>query len=327
MSSASARKSAKETIYTVLRTPEIGTFIGVIAIYAIISAINPRFISPGSILTVIRWFVALSLLTMGQSMVLISGAIDLSVGSMASLSSMIFAYLLVYGGQSPLVAFIAVIATGLLVGLYHGFFVTRFSPPLPTIVPAFIITLGSYILLRGIGIVMTSGIPIKITDREAIAFIASDTGRIIIFVIMLIISLIIQRYTLVGRYMYAVGGNMEAARIAGIPIHKTRVFAFAFSAISASIGGLLFAGLIAGGYADIAIGQELYSIASCAIGGVSLAGGEGTVIGAVLGALLISVIRNGIVSLGVSPYYQDVVTAIILIGAVTVDLIRRTWRR
>jgi len=319
--------SARESIKSVLRTPEIGTFLATVVLYAAISAINRKLLTMDSILTLLTWFIPLSLLAIGQTFALVIAGIDLSVGSLASLSSMIFAYILTYEGWSPVIAFILVIAIGILVGLWHGFFVTKFSPPLPTTMPAFIITLTSLILLRGIAILMTMGYPIKITNQIALAIISSNEGRIIIFVIMLLIAVIIEFYTHVGRFFYAVGGNMEAAKIAGIPINKTRLFAFVFSGITASIGGLLYAGLIAGGYADIASGQELYSIASCAIGGVSLAGGEGTVIGGVVGALLISIVRMGIISLGVSPYAQDVVTAIILIIAISVDFIRRTWRR
>jgi len=318
---------ARETTKTVLRTPEMSVLIAIIAFYAIVSAITPSFLSERSMLTIIAWFAGLSLLSMGQTLALVVGGIDLSVGSLASLSSMVFAYTLEYEHWGPVVAFILTIATGALVGLWHGFFTTKFSPPLPTIMPAFVITLASLILLRGIAIIMTMGEPIKIYNSAATAFIGSDEGRIIIFTVMLLISLIIMRYTFVGRYSYAVGGNIEAARIAGIPIHKTRIFAFIFSGITASIAGLLYAGIISGGYADIASGQELYSIAACAIGGVSLAGGEGTVIGGVLGAFLISIIRTGLVSIGVSPFYEDVVTAIILIAAVSVDFIRRTWRK
>ncbi|MEL9940542.1 MAG: ABC transporter permease [Ignisphaera sp.] len=134
----------------------------------------------------------------------------------------------------------------------------------------------------------------------------------------------IQQRTAIGRYLYAIGGNLEAARVAGIPIHKARIFAFAYSGAMASIAGMIYAGLIASGYADIASGQELLAVASCALAGVSLAGGEGNAFNAVLGALLVSIARTGIVFIGISPYWQDVATALILVIAVIVDLSRRT---
>jgi len=307
--------------------PEINTMFAIIALSIIISVINPRFMTQSNLLTIFRWWVGLSILAIGQSMALIIAGIDLSVGSLASLSSMIFAYMLQIADLNTPLAILSTMGIAALIGLYHGLFVTVFSPPLPTTVPSFIVTLGSLILLRGIAIIMNNGAPIKIYQYEKIAFIQSDVGLAVIFFIVALFALIIQQYTIVGRYLYAIGGNMEAARVAGIPIHKARIFAYIISSICASITGIVYASLIASGYPDIATGQELYSIASCTIGGVSLAGGEGTLFGSMVGALLITIVRNGIVLMGVSPYWQEAVTAIILVIAVTVDLIRRTWRR
>jgi ribose/xylose/arabinose/galactoside ABC-type transport system permease subunit len=307
-----------------IRSPELGTLIAVLGLSLIIGFVNPRFWLPSNWLTIMRWFAGFALLAMGESMVLIIGGIDLSVGSMASLSSMIFAYLITEMSWDTWQAFIVTMVIAILVGLYHAAVVVRFSPPLPTTVPAFIVTLGSLILLRGIAIGMTKGFPIKIYNESKIAFLASSQGIALLVTIAGIITLLIQLRTVVGRYMYAIGGSLEAARVAGIPIHKARAFAFIYSSILASITGMLYAGLVASGYADIATGQELYAIASCAIAGVSLAGGEGNAISAILGALLISIVRNGIVLMGVSPYWQDVGTALILVIAVIVDLTRRT---
>ncbi|MEM4528381.1 MAG: ABC transporter permease [Desulfurococcaceae archaeon] len=314
-----------KTLFT--RSPELNTFTAILVLSAIIGFINPRFWSIPNLLTIFRWLTGLGLLALGQSMVLIMGGIDLSVGSMASLSSMVFAYMITIMKQDTLIAVLTVIAVALLVGFYHGIFVTRFSPPLPTTVPSFIVTLGSLILLRGTAIVMTYGYPIKIYDYEKIAFTASTQGLALILIIAVAITYYLQRYTVIGRYIYAIGGNMEAARVAGIPIHKSRMFSYIYSSLMAGLAGIVYASLVSSGYAEIATGQELFSIASCALAGVSLAGGEGTAIGALIGALLITVVRNGIVLMGVSPYWQDAVTALILVIAVTTDLVRRTWRR
>ena len=321
------RNSVFQFLRGVARSPEVGTLVAILALSAVIGYINPRFWTTVNWLTIFRWLTGLALLAMGQSMVLITSGIDLSVGSMASLSSMIFAYMITIMNQDTPVAILTVVAVALLVGFYHGAFVTKFSPPLPTSVPAFVVTLGSLILLRGIAIVMTSGYPIKIYEYSKIAFIASSQGLALILAIALALTFYIQRYTVIGRYIYAIGGNMEAARVAGIPIHKTRLFAHVYSSLMAGFAGIVYASLVSSGYAEIATGQELYSIASCVIAGVSLAGGEGTAIGAIIGALLVTVVRNGIVLMGVSPYWQDTVTALILIIAVTTDLVRRTWRR
>ena len=117
---------------------------------------------------------------------------------------------------------------------------------------------------------------------------------------------------------------MEAARVSGVPIHKTRILAFVFSSVFAGLAGLVFTSMLMTGYPGVAAGQELYAIASNAIGGVSLAGGEGSAIGAIIGALLMTVIRNGLVLMGVSPYWHDPIAGIILVVAVGIDLFRRT---
>lgn len=322
-----ASNRASFNIASLFRIPEINTLTAILALSIIIGSINANFWSLSNWLTIYRWLAGLGLLALGQSMVLVAGGIDLSVGSMASLSSMIFAYMIVYAGVDTSIAILVVLAVALLIGFLHGVYITRFSLPLPTIIPAFIITLGSLILLRGLAIVMTYGYPIRILDYGKVEFLASPAGLSIIFIMALLLTFYIQRYTAVGRYLYAIGSNIEAARVAGVPIHKARIFAFMYSSLMAGLSGIVYASLVSSGYAEIATGQELYSIASCTIAGVSLAGGEGSALGAVIGALLISLIRNGIVLMGISPYWQDAATAIILVIAVTTDLIRRTWRK
>lgn len=306
-----------------LRSPEIGTLIAIISLYIAIGIVNFRFWDPMTLLTLARWFAGIGTLAIGESMALIIGGLDLSVGSLASLASMVFAHLITNAGVDPTLAFIATLGLGVVVGLYHGFIVTRFSPPLPISVPAFVATLGSLFLLRGIAIGYWKGYPVKIYDISKISFLASPYGGIVILVIIAVLTLFIQRYTAIGRYLYAIGGNLEAARVAGIPIRNVVVFAFVYSGACASLAGMIYVGLVASGYADIAAGQELLAIASNALAGVSLAGGEGNVINAILGAFLVSTVRTGIIFLGISAYWQDVTAAILLVLAVIVDLTRR----
>ncbi len=306
-----------------LRSPEIGTLIAIVVLYIGIGIVNVRFWEPMTLITIARWLAGLGTLAIGVSMVLIIGGIDLSVGSLASLSSVIFAHLIVNVGINPVIAFIITLLIGMAVGLYHGFIVIKFSPPLPTIVPAFIATLGSLFLLRGIAIGYWKGYPVKIYDTSKISFLVSEYGGITILAVVLLTTLFIQRYTAIGRYMYAIGGNLEAARVAGVPIHRTRVFAFVYSSVLATLAGMIYTGLVASGYADIAAGQELLAIASNALAGVSLAGGEGNAINASLGAFLVAIVRTGIIFTGISAYWQDVAAAILLVLAVILDLTRR----
>lgn len=312
---------------SILRSPETTIATAIVILSIIIGLVNPTFWTSSNWFSILRWFIGLALLSIGQSMVLIAGGIDLSVGSMASLSSMLFAYFLEIRGMDVGLAMILVLLIAASIGIYHGLFIALFSPPMPTIVPAFIVTLGSMILLSGLAIIITLGWPIPIKNPEKIAFISSNEALLLIFFIAIATAIFIQRRTAVGRFLYAIGGNIEAARVAGIPIHKARIFAYVFSSILASIAGIIFTSLLSSGYPAAGAGQELYSIASNAIGGVSLAGGEGNALGAILGALMLSIIRNGLVLMGVSPYWQDSVAGIILVAAVASDLARRLLRK
>lgn len=327
MASDKANTKAASSLSSIFRsTSEINIIVASVIVSIVIGAINPNFWHLSNWINIYRFFVALALLSLGESGILILGGIDLSIGSMASLTSMVFAYLLTYFKVDLPLAILGVLALGLLIGLYHGVFVTRFSPPLPTIVPAFIVTLASLLLLSGIAVGITSGFPIPILGSYA-ELIGSPTGLTVIFVIVLGLTYFIHKYTAVGRYMYAMGSNMEAARVAGVPIHKTRIFAYMYSEALAVLAGIVLTSIVYAGYNSVGQNQELFAIAACAIAGVSLAGGEGSAIGAVLGALLIEIINDGIVLIGVSAYWQNAFTGAILVIAVLVDLIRRTWRR
>lgn len=306
------------------RIPEFNILVAIVVLSLVIGYINPGFWAIDNWFTILRWFVGLGLLALGQCMVLIAGGIDLSVGSVASLSSMIFAYLVEVMGLDVPLAIMLVIAIGVLIGLYHTLIIISVSPPMPTIVPAFIATLASLIFMRGFAVVMTSGWPIVISRSTGEVAVISTTGSLfaIIAAAFLLVTFM-QRYTAIGRFIYAVGGNMEAARVSGVPIHRARAVAYIFSSVFASIAGIVFTSMLMTGYPGVGSGQELYAIASNAIGGVSLAGGEGSALGALLGALLMSVIRNGLVLAGVSPYWHEPVAGIILLVAVILDLLRR----
>ena len=305
------------------RVPIFNIIMAIIILSIIIGLINPKFWTRENGEVLLRWFVGLGILAMGESMVLISGGLDLSVGSMASISSMVFAYCIAHLNLPLWLAILATMGTAALIGAYHGAFVCAFAPPFPQIMPAFMVTLASLIFLSGLATAMTEGWPIVLYGHEEVALISSTYSLAIIFIVILSLTIYIQRYSVIGRYMYAIGGNIEAARISGVPLNKTRLFVYMYSAILASITGIIFTSMLMTGYPGVGAGQELYAIASNAIGGVSLAGGEGIALGSVVGAFLMTLIRNGLVLMGVSPYWHDSVTGIILVIAVALDLYRR----
>jgi len=312
------------------RVPIFNIVIAIAVISIITGIVNPRFWSIENWQVLLTWFLGLSVLAMGESMVLISGSIDLSVGSIASAASMILALFITrVPGSTSTVIILGIIVTILicaLIGLFHGAVVSFFSPPLPQIMPAFIITLASLIFWGGFASAITLGWPIVLHEYRELSLIAQPLMLALILIIVGSITIFIQRYTIVGRYLYAIGGNIDVARLSGVPINKARLFAYSYSSICAAIAGVIFTALMMTGYPGVGKGQELYAIASNAIGGVSLAGGEGIALGSVIGAFLVTLIRNALVLTGVSPYWYDSITGVILAIAVAIDLYRRKGR-
>lgn len=312
------------------RIPIFNIVIAIAVISIITGSVNPRFWSLENWQVLLTWFLGLSVLAMGESMVLISGGIDLSVGSIASASSMILSLIIIKTIGSPVqvivLGIIVTIVFGIAIGLFHGAVVSFFSPPLPQIMPAFIITLASLIFWGGFASAITLGWPIVLHKYQELSVIAQPLTLAFILIVVGSITIFIQRYTIVGRYLYSIGGGIDVARLSGVPINKTRLFAYSYSSMCASIAGIIFTALMMTGYPGVGKGQELYAIASNAIGGVSLAGGEGIALGAVIGAFLVTLIRNALVLTGVSPYWYDSITGIILAVAVAIDLYRRRGR-
>ncbi|MDK6028148.1 ABC transporter permease [Ignisphaera sp. 4213-co] len=306
------------------RLPLFNVLIAIVLIAIVTGLINPKFWELGNWQALLTWYLGLSVLAMGESMVLISGGIDLSVGSLASFSSMLLAIAVDRLGWSLQLSIIFVITVAVFIGLFHGAFVSIFSPPLPQIMPAFIITLADNIFFGGLATALTLGWPIPLYKYPDLMLIATPWMLASILLIVALVSIYVQRYSIIGRYIYAVGGNIEVSRLSGVPINRVRLFVYSYSAMCASIAGIIFTALMMTGYPGVGRGQELYAIASNAIGGVSLAGGEGNAVGAAVGAFLITLIRNALVLSGVSPYWYDPVTGVILGVAVAVDLYRRS---
>jgi ribose transport system permease protein len=219
-----------------------------------------------------------------------------------------------------------VLAFAAAVGLWHGFFVTKVG------VPAFIITLGTWLTARGAAAYITRGYPIVFDSGDP--FLELGQGEFhsipIMFLVLVIVALLIffiLNQTTLGRHIYAVGGNLEAARVSGVHVDRVRLFCYAASGLMAGITGILLASRLGEGTPTVGSAYELWAIAATVIGGTSLFGGEGTVLGAVLGAAIMGVMQNGMVLMNVSSYLHDVVLGVVLVIAVTYDTFRRRRRR
>ena len=308
-------------VLSAIKFKEANIIIALIVLCLFFYYMNPVFFTPANLQIISRWLTNFALLGIGETLVIITGGIDLSLGSMVALTNMLVAFLMVDMGLPIWLSIIIVLIISILIGLCHGIFVTKLN------VPPFIITLGTLMWARGLASYIKrgwiiSGLP------ESFFFIGQGEiyGIPFQFLVLIVIALIvgfILRFTATGRYIFAVGGNIEAARLSGVHVDNVRIFCYVSSSFIAGITGIIVASRLSEGNPATGGSWELWAIAAAVIGGTSLFGGRGTILGTVIGASIMGVIVNGMVLTRVSSYLQDVVLGIILIIAVTYDTIRQ----
>jgi len=293
-----------------------GIALAFLALVAALSLLSPSFLSPSNLLNVLRQIAVNALLAFGMTTVILGAGIDLSVGSVLAFSGALAAGFSVEGWP-PALAMMAALAVGALLGLFNGVFVAyaRIAP--------FIVTLGALTIFRGATLVYTDGRPI--TGLPG-AFDALGNGAwlgvpvpVWVMLAFLLLTHFLLRFTALGRAIYAVGGNEEAARLSGIRIVRVKLFAYAYSGLAAALGALVLAGRLNSAQPTAGSGFELDAIAAVVVGGTSLFGGRGGVLGTFLGALIIGVLNNGMNLLDVSAFYQQIVQGGVILGALLID--------
>jgi len=286
----------------------------------------PQFRAIGNLTNITRNFSFVGIVALGMTLVVLTGGIDLSVGSTWGVSAVVTASLLTSGW--PLIA--AVLAGPIVaaaVGLLNGFCITRLR------MSPFVPTLASLSIARSLALIITRGRPISIYGQQQEAFLWIGGGDIlgipnpfIIFVIMAMVFWILLSRTVWGRHVYAVGGNERTARLTGLNVDRLKVVVYVLSAVCAGIAGVIQVSYLSSATADLGTGEELAVIAATVIGGTNLAGGEGTILGTVVGAMILEVLRNGLLLFGVDPYWQGVFVGAVIILAVSVDYFRNLLR-
>lgn len=327
--SLGARRLFK-TLLPALMRPEITLLLAILVLSVYFQTQNPSYGTWANIQNVLRWVAIYAIIAVGEMFVIISGGIDLSVGSVVALTGMVSAFFMV-NLQIPLfIAVVLTLAVAALIGFWHGFFVGKFSPPLPHIVPSFLVTLTTLFIGRGLAQYITSGYPIAVSASDFPTFIFVGRGTILSIpfpVILLVVAVILSAYVLNfsvwGRHIYAVGGNLQAARVSGIGINRMRILCYMICSVLAGLAGMLVVGRLQSAWPGVGSGYELTAIGSCVLGGVSLAGGAGTSPGVILGVALVAIIENGLVMMNVSPYLHQITIGAILVVAVSIDFIRR----
>lgn len=298
-----------------------GLLIALIILFVILSLVAPNFLSTRNMLNVLRQVSFVGIIACGMTLALISGNVDLSVGSVVALSSALLGVLYAKAGWPLPLAAVAVLLEATIVGVIAGLIRVRWK------IPALIVTLALMISLRGMAFVLTNAFPIPITD-ERFAFwgggyVVGIPVPAIIFLIIAAIFIFISTRTVYGRSVYAVGGNEEAARLSGIPVNFIPISILGMTAFLSALSGILLTSRLTSGYAGVGVGWEFDAIAAVLIGGTALFGGEGTIIGTLLGVLFIGLLGNGMVLLGVNPYLQDVARGAIIMLAVLLSVLQQ----
>jgi ribose transport system permease protein len=300
------------------------TLLGLLVLlWAALTFATPNFLTERNIPNLLRQGSMIAILALGQTFVIITAGIDLSVGAIAGFCTVVIAMLL-QAGSPVWLAIVITLLVGLAIGIFHAFGITRMG------LPPFIITLATLTSLRGIGLLMTNGATISITNKDFTDFATQDfLGIPSLFWMVILIAIpsyVFLNHTRWGRYIFAVGSNPESARLSGVRVQLIVYVAYSLSATFAAFVGILLATRIGIGNATQADGWELKAIASSVIGGTSLFGAVGSVHGPLIGAFILATINNGANLLNVNSFWQRIVTGALIIIIVFFDQLRRRGR-
>ena len=290
---------------------------------AVLSFSSPYFMTLGNMTNLMKQVSIVAILAAGQAIVIISGGIDLSVGSILALSAVTIGWL-IENGVDPRIATVAGLAVGTLAGWVNGMVITRGK------IPPFIATLGMLGIARGLALVITKGVSYQVLEP---IFLYIGNSKILgmpvplyFVVVVFAVTMIMMHMTVFGSHVYAIGGDERVARLEGIPVNRQKVKIYMLSGFLAAVAAVVLVGRLAATPPSVAQGIELQAIAAVIIGGISFVGGRGIVITALVGAFIMAMITNGLNILGISSFYQQVLIGIVIIAAVWLDNLKSSAR-
>lgn len=296
----------------------LGTILALIILMVFVSILNPTFLQANNLMNLMRQLIINGFIALGMTFVILTGGIDLSVGSTLALTSAIFAGLLQNGMNTGLAILVAV-GLGLILGLINGILITKGK------LAPFIVTLATMTIFRGLTLVYTDGRPIA-GPKDNFAFKFLGKGQIfgipfqvILFILAFLCLWIILNRTSLGRKIYAVGGNEKASFISGINIDKVKIWVYVISSLMAVLSGLVLTSRLNSAQPTAGAAYEMDAIAAVVLGGTSMTGGSGSLTGTLIGILILGVLNNGLNLLGVSSFYQQIVKGIVILIAVLID--------
>ncbi|MBF9014613.1 MULTISPECIES: ABC transporter permease [unclassified Oceanispirochaeta] len=320
--------SLKQNKYSISRSgivqfirENMGILIGLTLLCVILAFQSPVFLSKNNVLNVLRQVATNLYIACAMTMIIILGGIDLSVGSIIALSGVVTGGMMAFDGASLVFAVICGLAVGLLVGGFNGYVIST------TTIPPFIVTLATMNIARGAAYVYTGGQPIRVMSDSFNFIGAGYLGEIpmpiIYLVAIVLLSVFIMSKSKLGRHIYAVGGNHQAALFSGIKTKRVTFFAYTFSGLMAAIAGIVLASRMFSGQPTAGQGAEMDAIAAVVLGGTSMSGGAGKIGGTVIGALVIGVLSNGLNLMGINSFWQYIVKGVVILIAVYVDCFKK----
>ena len=295
--------------------PIFAVYLFIILLFIVGATQSERFLSVRNLTNVARQSAFLGIVALGQMLVILTAGIDLSVGSLVKLSILVSAIVMNGDSANHGIAIAATLALGLVVGLVHAFLVNELK------IAPFIVTLASLGILRGISLSISDS-PVGKASREFLMFYVQKIGPVpviaLMFFALLILTMLLLRYTVFGKHLFAIGGNEEVARLSGVPVKRVRYGVYVICSLTASVTGLLWLSRMGVGDPAIGDGIELQAITAVIIGGTSLFGGRASVLGTLGGVLLLGVTANLLVMLGVNQFIQGLIQGLIIVAAVAI---------
>jgi ribose transport system permease protein len=314
------RKSIKKMLFTLVKAREITLLTLIVVTIIVMSQLSPYFLTASNFRAMAIGLCPTAIIVVGMTILLVSGGFDLSVGSVMALSGTVVA-LLIMQGYSVEVSVLMTFALGACIGIVNGLLVTKIG------INPLVATLGTMSVARGAALVLTDGASISGLPDGFGAVGSTDVGNIPLMVIIMLVVVVVGdlalRHTRYLRQVYYIGANEVAAKLSGIRVDQVRIVAFSLTGLLAALAGMMLASRLEAGTPTAGNALELQVLAAAVIGGARLGGGEGTVLGAFLGAVFVGLVSNAMTMLQVSALWQMVVTGIVLVAAVAIDMLLR----
>lgn len=305
----------KLNVNSLVNLREFPVLVATLFLIILLTFLNENFIKTGNIINVVRQSTLIIILAVGEAFVLISGEVDISIGAVMGLSGIMAAILSVAGFPVVLVLFLT-LAIGASIGVINALLVVKLR------IMSFVATLGTLSILKGVMLIITGGFSVKFESPLAFlgyGLIGIIPLSVILMLVIVVIMHVILSKTTLGREVFATGSNYKAARISGVAVVKIKIFTFALAGLLAAFAGIILTGNLLISDPTAGVGYEMDVVAACIIGGTTLKGGEGSIIGVVFGCILMSLMRNGFVLLGVSSSWQTIAAGLVIVLSIILD--------